>query len=29
MHLFEAKWGYFGGWYRINGGREMMGNAEM
>lgn len=29
MLLWEAKWGCFGGWYRINGGRKMMGNEEL
>lgn len=29
MLLFEAKCSCFGGWYRINGGRKMMGNEEL
>lgn len=29
MLLWEAKWGYFGGWYRVNGGKKMMGNEEL
>lgn len=29
MLLWKAKCGYFGGWYRINNGRKMIGNIEL
>lgn len=29
MLLWEAKCSYFGGWYRINNGRKMIGNKEL
>ena len=29
MLLWEAQRGYFGGWYRINSGRRMIGNKEL
>lgn len=29
MLLWEAKCGYFGGWYRINGRKKMIGNKEL
>lgn len=29
MLLWEAQCGYFGGWYRVNGGRKMIGNKEL
>ena len=29
MLLWEAKCGYFSGWYRINNGRKMIGNKEL
>ena len=29
MLLWEAKCGYFGGWYRINGKKKMIGDKEL
>lgn len=29
MLLWEAKCDYFGGWYRINGRKKMIGNKEL
>lgn len=29
MLFWEAKCGYFGGWYRINDRKKMMGNKEL